>query len=102
MCQACRAGDRDRSEAKPSFRASRLDEAMSAAHSTGRKRSTVGACARECRRRRSQATGEMTAPPALSVFDRQLGVADDFLPPLGIAVDVLYELLRRTRNRFIE
>jgi hypothetical protein len=35
-------------------------------------------------------------PPALSVFDRQLGVADDFLPPLGIAVDVLRELLRRT------
>jgi len=32
----------------------------------------------------------------LSVFDRQLGVADEFLPPLGIPVDVLRELLRRT------
>ena len=30
-----------------------------------------------------------SAPPMLSVFDRQLGVADDFLPPLGIPVDGL-------------
>jgi hypothetical protein len=34
---------------------------MSSAYRTGRNRSTVGACERECRRRRSQATGEMTA-----------------------------------------
>jgi hypothetical protein len=34
---------------------------MSSGHRTGRKRSTVGACERECRRLRSQATGEMTA-----------------------------------------
>src|SRR6476661_4062741 len=40
--------------------------------------------------------------PGLSVFDRQLGVADHLLPPLATAADIFGELLRRTRHRFIE
>jgi len=38
----------------------------------------------------------------LSVRDRQLGIADNFLPPLGIQVDLFGELLRRAGHRLVK